>query len=41
MLEQGIYLAPSSFEAGFVSKAHSDKDIELTLKAATQVLSKI
>jgi len=41
MLEQGIYLAPSSFEAGFVSKAHSDQDIEYTLKAAAQVLSKI
>ena len=34
MLEQGIYLAPSAFEAGFMSLAHSEEDIERTLKAA-------
>jgi glutamate-1-semialdehyde 2,1-aminomutase len=34
MLEQGIYLAPSRFEAGFVSLAHRPKDIALTLEAA-------
>ena len=34
MLEQGIYLAPSAFEAGFMSLAHSDADIEATLQAA-------
>lgn len=34
MLEQGIYLAPSSFEAGFVSAMHSKQDINNTLKAA-------
>ena len=34
MLEQGVYLAPSAFEAGFVSMAHSDVEIEATLKAA-------
>ena len=34
MLEQGIYLAPSQFEAGFMSAAHSDADIEQTLQAA-------
>lgn len=39
MLEQGVYLAPSSFEAGFVSAAHSDKDIEKTLDAATAVFN--
>ncbi len=33
MLEKGIYLAPSAFEAGFTSLAHSDDDIETTLKA--------
>ena len=33
MLERGIYLAPSSFEAGFTSLAHSDADIEATLTA--------
>ena len=31
MLEAGVYLAPSAFEAGFVSAAHSDADIEKTL----------
>lgn len=34
MLEQGVYLAPSQFEAGFMSAAHSDADIEKTLQAA-------
>ncbi len=33
MLEKGIYLAPSAFEAGFTSLAHSDDDIDATLKA--------
>ncbi len=33
MLERGIYLAPSAFEAGFTSLAHSDDDIEATLQA--------
>jgi len=34
MLESGIYLAPSAFEAGFVSAAHSPADIEATIAAA-------
>jgi glutamate-1-semialdehyde 2,1-aminomutase len=34
MLEQGIYLAPSQFEASFLSTAHSTQDIEKTIKAA-------
>jgi len=34
MLDQGIYLAPSAFEAGFVSAAHSDADIAATIAAA-------
>ena len=34
MLEQGIYLAPSQFEAGFVSAAHSEDDIRRTVEAA-------
>lgn len=34
MLAQGIYLAPSAFEAGFMSLAHSEQDIERTLEAA-------
>ena len=34
MLEKGVYLAPSAFEAGFVSAAHSDADIAATIAAA-------
>ena len=34
MLEQGIYLAPSQFEAGFMSAAHSEADIAATIAAA-------
>jgi glutamate-1-semialdehyde 2,1-aminomutase len=34
MLERGVYLAPSAFEAGFVSAAHSAADIDATLAAA-------
>lgn len=34
MLEQGVYLAPSAFEAGFMSLAHTDTDIDRTLQAA-------
>lgn len=34
MLERGVYLAPSAFEAGFISAAHSDADIANTLEAA-------
>jgi glutamate-1-semialdehyde 2,1-aminomutase len=41
MLEQGVYLAPSQFEAGFTSLAHTDEDIEHTLAAAKQVFSRI
>ena len=36
MLEAGIYLPPSQFEAWFISAAHSDEDIEATLKSAKQ-----
>jgi glutamate-1-semialdehyde 2,1-aminomutase len=39
MLERGIYLAPSQFEAGFVSLAHSDADIDRTVEAATEVFN--
>ncbi|OQX46879.1 MAG: aspartate aminotransferase family protein, partial [Candidatus Sedimenticola endophacoides] len=38
MLEHGVYLAPSAFEAGFVSAAHSDADIQATLDAAAAAL---
>jgi glutamate-1-semialdehyde 2,1-aminomutase len=34
MLEDGVYVAPSQFEAGFMSSAHSDKAIETTIEAA-------
>lgn len=34
MLENGIYLAPSQFEASFISLAHGEREIELTIKAA-------
>jgi glutamate-1-semialdehyde 2,1-aminomutase len=39
MLERGIYLAPSQFEAGFTSLAHTEEDIEKTLQAARDVMS--
>ena len=38
MLEAGVYLAPSQFEAGFLSTAHSQADIKKTLQAAAEVL---
>ncbi|MCQ8118036.1 glutamate-1-semialdehyde 2,1-aminomutase [Methylomonas rosea] len=37
MLEKGFYLAPSAFEAGFVSAAHSDEDLRQTVEAAAEV----
>jgi glutamate-1-semialdehyde 2,1-aminomutase len=39
MLERGVYLAPSSFEAGFVSSAHSENDIADTIEKAAEVFS--
>ena len=41
MLEEGIYLAPSSFEAGFVSSSHSDDDISSTINATKKIFKKI
>jgi len=41
MLEKGIYLAPSQFEAIFTSTAHTDEDIDLTIQAASEVLAGI
>ena len=41
MLRSGIYLAPSAFESGFVSDAHSDTEIQRTIEAAGQVLLSI
>jgi glutamate-1-semialdehyde 2,1-aminomutase len=39
MLDQGIYLAPSSYEAGFISIAHGDAEIQATLDAAEKVFA--
>jgi glutamate-1-semialdehyde 2,1-aminomutase len=41
MLAEGVYLAPSAFEAGFVSAAHSDADIDATIAAAARVFARI
>jgi len=41
MLEEGVYLAPSSYEAGFVSSSHSDDDIKLTIDTAEKIFKKI
>ena len=39
MLKQGIYLAPSPFESGFVSLAHSEEDVAKTIKACSNSLN--
>jgi glutamate-1-semialdehyde 2,1-aminomutase len=39
MLDAGVYLAPSAFEAGFVSAAHDDKELNATIDAATKVFA--
>jgi glutamate-1-semialdehyde 2,1-aminomutase len=41
MLEQGVYLAPSQFEAGFTSLKHTDADIDRTIAAARTVLQSL
>jgi glutamate-1-semialdehyde 2,1-aminomutase len=41
MLERGVYLAPSMYEAGFMSLAHTDEDIEKTIAIADDVMSKL
>lgn len=41
MLDRGVYLAPSQFEAGFVSSAHTTRDIERTLAAADDALAEV
>ena len=41
MLSQGVYMAPSAYEAGFVSAAHTDKEINATLDAAEKVFASI
>ena len=39
MLEGGVYLAPASYEAGFLSAAHTDADIEATVDAASNAFA--
>jgi glutamate-1-semialdehyde 2,1-aminomutase len=41
MLDEGVYLAPSAFEAGFISAAHTDADIDATVAAAARVFSRL
>ena len=41
MLEEGVYLAPSAYETGFLSTAHTDKIIELTLDAADKCFAQL
>jgi glutamate-1-semialdehyde 2,1-aminomutase len=41
MLDRGIYLAPSQFEAGFISLAHSKDDIAKTVRAAYETLKEL
>jgi glutamate-1-semialdehyde 2,1-aminomutase len=41
MLDEGVYLAPSAFEAGFVSAAHGESEIEQTLAAARKVFARL
>ena len=41
MLEQGVYMAPSAFEAGFISAAHNQEDIEKTVQAASTVFASL
>lgn len=41
MLDHNIYLAPSQFEAAFISGAHTEADIDRTINAAREVLSSL
>lgn len=41
MLDQGVYLAPSSYEAGFISAAHTEEDIEKTIEIADKAFAKL
>ncbi|MDA7746260.1 glutamate-1-semialdehyde 2,1-aminomutase [Psychromonas sp.] len=41
MLEEGIYLAPSAYEAGFLSLAHTDEDINNTISAAKKIFAQL
>ncbi len=39
LLEEGVYIAPSQFEAGFMSAVHTDEDIDLTIEASRKALT--
>ena len=39
MLNRGVYLAPSIYEAGFMSAAHTDEDIDVTIAAAREAFA--
>lgn len=41
MLEEGVYLAPSQFEAGFVGLQHKEEDIDATIAAAKRAFARI
>ena len=41
MLDGGVYLAPSAFEAGFTSIAHGDKELQITLDAAERAFARL
>ena len=41
MLKRGVYLAPSAFEAGFISSTHSDQDIAETIQAAKETFAEM
>jgi glutamate-1-semialdehyde 2,1-aminomutase len=41
LLQQGIYIAPSQFETGFVSAAHSEKDIAQTIAALDKAFATV
>ncbi len=41
MLEEGVYLAPSAYEAGFLSAAHTEADLDATIAAADRAFAKL
>ena len=41
MLEEGVYLAPSQYEAGFTGLKHTEEDIDFTIEAAKRVMARI
>ena len=41
MLEEGVYLAPSQYEAGFTGLKHTEEDIDFTIAAAKRVMARI